>query len=368
MNILKNTAKVALTCLVVSSIAWGYLALHEQDEPSVVSTANADVSFFNFAAQSKHERFLDTLKEEGFEEPREYDWNGNKFYFTLKHSSDEPIDMMRQMQRAFVRNKVNQKAHLFKPTPFNAGFMGEPGNLEAMLRSKTTKKFDEKQRKHIYSAIEKTDSLTDYFNGGIVPYDVQDSFVGMRGIQLKEQEKNKDKSIGEVFKHMASTIKNGKKIDDQVSRFYNMEAFRTKGGGKTTMTAVWSQKDLDMSKYKSETNARLEANHDIPSCTGCVRTMDFSGQGVESSYANNMFMSKNSTPAESQRFYSIELARKGWKQSEATHLLQELHRKGQIPVGANVQSYAKGKEFITVVSHPSDTYANTTVVQVLESL
>lgn len=366
MNILKNTSKVILTCLVVASIAWGFLALNEQRAPSPIKTAEADVSFFNFAPTTKHDRFVQTLKEEGFEEPREYDWNGNKFYFTLKHDSKSPVDMMRNMQHAFVRNKVNDKAHLFKPEAVDFAYISDGDKLSALADAADRQKFTPGQERFVRTTAQQIAPVTDYFNGGIIPFKVEDNYVGMRGVELKK--KTKDGNIVDVFKQMTKGIAKGQKIDEQVSRFYNMEAFKPKGSPKTTMTAMWSQADIDMSKYNAKQDPRVEANHTIPSCGGCIRTMDFRGQGVEASYANNMFMSKNINPAASQRFYSIELARKGWKQSEATHLLRELYRKGEIPVGANVQSYAKGKDFITVVSHRSDIYKGMSVVQVLESL
>lgn len=347
--------KLLLTGSMVGLIGWGILTFSgNPSQPS--QTAQADITAMNFAPLSKHEKFVKTLKKQGFEKPRSYDWNGNKFYFTLKHTNKSPRQASRDLQRAFQKMGVNKKAHLSQPAKFDLGMVLHPEKIHKLSQ--------DQQKEKIQNMFDHKARMDDFFNGGIVPFRMEEGHTTMTGVKLKKSPKNGE-SI-HLVKTIMKDIKNKRKIDENVSRMYNIEAFRSPGSHKTTMTAMWSQENIDLNKF--DKGKMTNHNKNIPTCNGCVRTMSFRAQKEEKGYANNVFMSKNHTPKQAHNFYQHALGSRGWKRADSTEFLRRAQKDGLMPkFGGSIESYAKGKKFITVMAHPSKLHPQSTVIQVMES-
>lgn len=347
--------KLALTGSMVCAIGWGVLTF-SGDPAQPTQTAEADITFMNFAPMSKHEKFVKTLRNQGFEKPRRYDWNGNKFYFTLKHTKKTPIEATRDLQRALKKSGVNKLAHLNAPGQLDMNMILDP--------KKMVKKSKAEREAYVNNLLNHKQRLDDFFGGGMVPFRMDKGHTTMAGVQLKKAPKNGD-SLNMVTQ-IVKDIKNKRKLDDNISRLYNLEAFRSPGSRKTTMTAMWSQKNIDLNKFDKD--KMTNHNKNIPTCNGCVRTMSFRAQKEEKGYANNVFMSKTLNPKEAHNYYQRALGSRGWKRADSTEFLRRAQKDGLMPkFGGSIESYAKGKKFITVMTHRSELDPKSTVIQVMES-
>ena len=347
-----NSLKVGLTGVIVCSIGWAILTFSGDPAEPIGKKAEADIFGFDFAPKSQHNKIVDTLLEEGFERPRAYDWNGNKFFFTLKHEDKEPLEVTRDLQRAFKRNGANKNAHLFHPKQLDMSVLTNPEKFKTMPK--------QDQERFFRATLEHKDRLDDFFLGGIVPFHMDKDYVNMAGTAFKEPPKDSLEVVTKMLKHKGN-------FQNQIDRLYHIESFRRPNSDRSTTTAMWSQKGIDFDKFDPKKGKIENFNRDLPTCVGCELITSFRGQDGEDKYANNIFNAKHTSPDQAQQFYRVGLERRGWKRAEATELLYKAQRDGLMPnYGAMIESYARGKDFITVIAHPSDLDGSTTI-QLLES-
>lgn len=351
-NALTNSLKVAVTGFIVCTVGWGILTFSGDPAEPISKKAEADIFGFDFAPKSKHAKVVDTLLDDGFEPPRTYDWNGNKFFFTLKHQNKEPMEVMRDLQGLLKQNGVNKHAHMFMPTQLDMGILTNPDKFKNLPKAE--------QEKFVKATMEHKARLDDFFAGGIVPFHMEKDYMNMAGTVLKDPPKDSLGVVTKMLKHKGN-------FQNQIERLYHVESFRRPNSNNSTTTAMWSQKNVDFDKFDPKKGKIDNVNHNIPSCVGCELITSFRGQDNEDKYANNIFSAKHTSPAQAHSFYKSSLERRGWKRAETTDFLYKAQRDGLMPqFGAMVESYARGKDFITVIAHPSDLDGSTTV-QLMES-
>lgn len=347
-----NSMKIGLTGVIVCTIGWGILTFSGDPSEPISTKAEADIFGMDFAPRSQHGKIVDTLMDEKFEHPRAYDWNGNKFFFSLKHQNKEPMDAMRELQHALKRGGVNKQAHLFLPKQLDMSVLTNPEKFKTMPKAE--------QERFVKATMEHKARLDDFFGGGIVPFNMEKDYVNMAGTAFKEPPKDSLEVVTKMLKHKGN-------FQNQISRMYHVETFRRPNSNDSTTTAMWSQKDIDFDKFDPKKGKIENVNRDIPACIGCELITSFRGQDKEDVYANNIFSAKHTSPQQAHSFYKSTLERKGWKRAEATDILYKAQQDGLMPnYGAMIESYAKGKEFLTVIAHPSDLDGSTTV-QLMES-
>lgn len=350
------TAKLGAAGATIFAIGAIFLVANPSvEEP--VEQAEADIFDFDLMApHTKQEKFVQTLMDEGMEKPRSYDWNGNKFFFTMTQTKESPTEVMHRLQNAFVRDGVNTKAHHALPPAMNKA----TPPLELINADK------QEQQRSMKIYLENKDWTDDFFGGGVVPTHVSKDYIMMHGSTTKARAEDSIDFLGEALKSM----KKGYKLEDSISAMRFVDIQRNRNSGMTTVTATWSQDDLNWRKLRNERDPlALDVSTDtsIPSCIGCERVMRFAGEGPESSYISNVFTGAGSIK-QATDFYDRAMANRGWAVSDTSIAMENLMRQGHVSRGddATLRHYSKGKEFATILIYRDDETGDVTA-QVLQS-
>lgn len=320
-TLLKAFAKTLGATLIIMLAGWVILSWSE-DPTQGPQEAKADITSFDFAPKSKHERFLDTLREQGFERPRSYDWNGNTMFFSMKRTRDDPMHVLRDIQEGLVRHGVNKKAHL---NAVQGMTQKERKSIEQVHKLSPNKKH------HVINSLRaQLDAYDDFFGGGLVPTAASTDYISMLG---GTSQNRTDSSLGFIKERFDDYKKTGKKkpLTESFRAMRSIEAFKNEGTNFTTVTAVWSDEHLDMNKFRPDsTGSNLSVNPKIPVCLGCTRLMRFAGEDKESKYVNNVYAG-NQTVFETVKFYDIALGRRGWVRSESNRAMEVMRKLGHMP-------------------------------------
>lgn len=347
-NWLKNTLKVTAAGATIFAIGTAVLTL-EPDTPEV-KDVEADILALNFGPQSTNEKFTEAIDELGLDEPRAYDWNGNKVFFSTMTTQDEPIQVLRQFQDKFVEKGINKKRWT-RSLP----------KSEAAANPQDWKHLPKGEREEAAAMLEQRfDRVSEFMSGGIVPTQISEDYVSMTGMESKGDAEHGLEFLNEVLGAGGFT-----EASKQVKSMRWVEAIRE--GSRTRVSAVWSDDELDMSKFEESRHAsRVSASTTVPVCMGCERKMRFAGESEgEERYASNVFVGDLSVE-DAISFYKRAMPNRGWKLSDTSHLL-EIARAQQIkpPSDARLLSFSNERDFITLLVHPR--HDGKTVVQAFES-
>jgi hypothetical protein len=310
--------KVLGTIGIVAGLAFGFAYYGQQQ--GFVKKADADIVTSTFAPKTKQQRFVDSLKEYGFAEPRMYDWDGNDVFFTSKTTRKSPSMAAREMQEIFERRGVNEKAYMSVPK---------------MVLPESAK--DDPKPEHFYKIM---DPYRQMHDGDIVPFRWGKNQVAMGGVEMEG-----DPRPDEILR----AVVEDKVIFEGMKRLRYVEAFRAPGDDKTTMTATWSDGNLDFKKFGGGKGTTVDSV--VPACPGCERMRRFGGTGDESGYVENLYKT-NKSPKQMLDFYQEALEKRGWKKSKATKLIEGMERLGhKEDDGVQFDAYARGRIFLHVVSY-----------------
>ncbi len=333
---IKTTGAVAII-VAIASVILTAKSPHELN----IAEADADISWGSLMPQrSNQQRFVTTLMEEGFAKPRSYDWNGNKFFFSMMETSESPAEVTARLQNGFVRNKINKKKYLTAAQPVPV----EGTNIKP---------------DQIPSSMKSFEQWEEFFTGGIIPLDVTTNSITMSGSQTKNNAKN--------AAEMLINVTENKGLEKSIKSMRFIEASKPEGSTKTTVTATWSDENLSFDKWQQRGEG-LDFSVDaaIPACIGCERDMRFAGEDKESGYKQTVFSGHNTVEA-TNRFYNQALGNRGWQPTESAAVMDELREKGLIPYGGpEITNYARGKEFISVLVYP-DQETGRAVTHIVES-
>jgi len=352
MNVLDSKAittfaKLAFTGATVFAIGW--IGLTVGDTKTGVKEAQADIWSLDFAPKSRQQRFVETLMDEGMEKPRAYDFNGNQMFFSTATTNESPVQVLRRFQDGFVRHGVNKKRHdQLPPALQNAVGLAHIKDAPPAERQKTLAVY-KRNFEH----------LNGLFSGEVVPMQVSRNRVMMMGTGSNDGAKK-----GIEFLHESLTnLKKGKDpINDTVDVMRYVEAYR-QPNGKTRINAIYSDENLDLDKFKHDTESvGTGVSSTVPSCLGCKRMFRVKGES-EQEYAANGFES-HGTPADSMAFYDRALANRGWHKTDASKFLDEARRRGAAPDDALLANYSRDGRFITLIAYPDE---HGSVVQAFES-
>lgn len=346
-----NLLKLGGAGATICAIAWAFLTL-SPDPVEPVKQAEADIFSLDFAApKSKEARFVEALQDEGMEKPRTYDWNGNTFFFSMKQTKDDPLTVMRDFQHTFARRGVNKKAHLKLP-PSIANALPPQDLKEAAPAG-------QKRSSEIYT--QNLERLDDFFSGGVVPTEVGRDYIAMAGTTSKQGADSGLSFLEERLKNVHNPI------ESNVAAMRFIDARRNPHTGLTTVTATWSDKNLDFRKFRNERDVlALSADEEIPTCIGCERLMRFAGHGDESDYTNHSFRGGGS-PQQVASFYDRALSARGWEAAESSKAMELMRRRGLGPKnGAIFRTYVRGDTFLNVVIYTNERTGETTA-QLVES-
>jgi hypothetical protein len=343
-------AKVLAATAVVWAAGLAVISFSNRGGESIdigVQEAEADIWGLTFADRSKHESFIKVLEETGMEQPREYDWNGNRVFFSTMTTSQSPRSSLRAFQDEFVRKGVNQKAHYDRPGMKNIGLLEQtdvtPGESKAFGDD-------------IGQFMAWQD---DFWGGGVVPMVGNDDHFQMMGGTSGDGESD---SALDVVSRMTDK---GANYNHGIKAMRYVDAYR-EGPNRTRITAIWSDEDLDLMKFanKEKYEDKTYNTSTVPACAGCERKMRFKGKGAENSYASNIDEGTQNPDAMID-YYDRALRNRGWQKSDSTRIMQEARTSGIMPndIG-QILVYSRGKDFITVTAQP--TSENKTLVQIME--
>jgi len=347
---LTGFGKLTVAGCTIALIALGFLTMNPDPEQPV-KQAEADIFELGMGPTDKQDLFVQSLKELDMEKPRPYDWNGNKFYFSMKQTKQSPLEVMRDFQEKFAQNGVNSKAYITDVPTIN--------QATPVLELKDASETERKKTAEIYK--QNVQRLDDFFNGGVIPVHVSEDYVAMSGSTPKMEA---DGAL-DYLKNMAE---NRQSLGESVRAMRFVDARRNRSTGLTTVTATWSDRDLDIKKLtnRSDTTS-LNVDPDIPSCMGCERLMRFAGEDKEENYVDHVFAGSGSVN-QIMAFYDHALKSRGWMPGDSSYALERFMAKG-LPVNdpaARVRYYARGNTFLTVLAYP-DSSKPRTIVHLLES-
>lgn len=312
---IRTVGKILGTFGIVAGMALGFSWYGQGGD--FFGDAGADIVTSSFAPKTKQAKFVDSLQEYGFSQPRMYDYDGNTVFFSTKTTRKSPSIAAREMQEIFHKNGVNDRVYNGIPQ-----FYLDP------------------EDKDDPEAFEKAMGGYEHLmSGQMVPVKWERNSVAMGGLEM---EGNPDSlEVLEAFTK-------GRNILEGVKRVRYVDAFRSEPTEKTSMTATWSDGDLDFDKFAS--NSRPDRT--VPACPGCDRIRRFGGSGEESPYVENVFAT-NHPPEKMRKFYREALKARGWELSEASALLSVMEEMGfkESDRGKRFDAYARAGVFLHVLTY-----------------
>ncbi|TXD37041.1 hypothetical protein FRC98_09890 [Lujinxingia vulgaris] len=297
-----------------------------------VQPAQADIWDVFLSQSNKHENFMRALQKEGMSAPREYDYNGNRVYFSHATTSESPREVLERFQRAFVREGVNKIEH---------HTVREPVAVEDTHDGET-----------FMQAMAGADEL---FSGGLIPVENTRNYMAMVGAETKKGAADWKEAIVEM--------QGGAKTpEDTVRALRYVDAFREEGSLNTTITAVWSDQALDLSKFRNHAPGSVHPfEYKVPVCTGCTRVSRISGTEEEAGIHAILYRSPNSINA-TLGFYEREMARYGWELEPVMRGLAAMQRERSAPYEVSqVRSYSREGYTLTLIVY-RDSYDGQTYV------
>lgn len=298
-----------------------------------VQPAEADIWDVFFSQSNKHENFMRALQKEGMAAPREYDYNGNRVYFSHATTSESPREVLHRFQAAFVRENVNTYAHdtIRVPVPVE-----ETQDHDTFLQSMA--------------------GADELFSGGLIPVQDTRNYMAMVGAETRQGAAGWEDA-------MVETQGGAKTPEETVRALRYVDAWREEGSLQTTITAVWSDQALDLSKFRTYApGSVIPFEFEVPMCTGCSRISRISGTDEEAGIHAILYRSPNSINA-TLGFYEREMARYGWEMEPAMRGLATLEQNHVAPYEASqVRSYLRQGQSLTLVvyrdSHDGQTYVS----------
>ena len=137
----------------------------------------------------------------------------------------------------------------------------------------------------------------------------------------------------------------------RVRAFRSIEADYHPKSNKTHVTASWSDEDFDAKKMQPKRFHQIdqsEVTGGLPLCEGCLRTLDFGGNGNEAGYSTQQITSPGTTRAASD-FYLKQLTKDGWEVSESSIATNEIFKQlGQKVYGSRWIRVTRGNEHMSV--------------------
>lgn len=347
---LKNTLKLALAASFLLAVGWSVI-LFNGSPAAPIKDAQADIAMLSFAPKTPQQRFVEGLDELGMEEPRSYDWNGNKVFFSMMRTKDSPQEVLHKAHKIFKNKGLNKGSRPELP----------PDLAEALVHYSKHNKLPKNSEDTLADVELNIGHYNDFFTGGLVPV------VNTPGRVVMAGGTGHGKNITDVASYLAAQRENKRGAIDQVKAMHVLEAVRNPGETSSLVTAVWSDEDLDMRRFMNEGEG-VATNPELPSCTGCSRLMALGGESKhERNYNSTSFSAPaNANPDTIVNFYDRSLGARGWRRMESSVLLDKLRSRKDIPVQPpeGLVGYARDGQFITLdISKTQDA----TLVQLMQS-
>ena len=331
---LVGVLKIGFAGAIICAFAFALVIF---DSPSgEVSEAEADIWAFFASETTKHEDFVRTLQEEGMSPPREYDYHGNRVFFSYDTTRERPRQVMNRFEQAFKRNGVNKYVHGTAREPIHPTHVKDEDTL-----------------------AQGWVGLSEIWTGGMVPVEVTRNRMAMVGLETPQGAETLDEVLVETG---AGKIA----VEDMVGAVRVLEANRDERSGQTTITAVWSDENLDLRKFRPDPRTRSEGGahpieFQIPTCPRCVRVSRLSGTEQEAGYHTILYRSQSSIN-EVLRFYENRMQDYGWRSDDSMRGLVALQQRQLAPgaMESEIRAYRRDAMMLTLLiyrdRHDGQTY------------
>lgn len=339
---LKTSLKLLVAGSTIAAIGWGILTMHPDQG---VQQADADILSLGFAPKGNTQKFQDSLDELGMDKPRQYDWNGNKMFFSTMVTDEEPLQVLDRMQRKFYEKGLNDKVYSgVQKAPLTKDL--RPGNKADQAAALA----------HVSESFEKNGN---FFTGGIIPQVVTEDYVSMSGMDSKSNAKDPIAFIKEVHARKSS------RLSDSVGAVRVVEAFRE--ANKTRVTATWTDDEVDFAKFRNASNKPdVGGDAKIPACMGCERVMRFKGE-TDEGYTATLFQAKSMPKNDVVSFYTRAMTNRGWRMAPAALAMEAAEKQGlRAENSVEFLAFARGKEFVTILVYVDE--EGRTIAKVMESI
>jgi len=281
---IRNGLKLTVTGGIVFAIGFATLTQNPA-EPTQVTEASADISFFNGKDGSEFTRAMASL---GLE-PRPYDFNGNVMYFASGYADGKtPDDILHIVQDELVRYGVN-KANYSDVTP-----------MQEHLRSVDWRKDQDGAGFAPLAGVSKA-----YLSGEVIPIDKSPHYVAMAGVN---PQKSYDKIIDDYRAHPSGGV------NEQLGGYRFIDATAEPSLDRTMVTAVWSDDDFSANKFENKSFIKSPPDPNVPSCIGCDRDFRMKSLAPNEPFAANKFTT-NADLNTTYSFYKTAMENRGWQES-----------------------------------------------------
>ena len=329
-----NGLKIALCGAVIAAIAVTFVVFGPQGE---VEDAEADIFWFGPSSlqDSKHQRFVDLLDDQGFSEPQPYDWNGNILFFSHGETTESPRQVAARMQEAFLRDGINDRIF---PVPPDPTALGDESATAA---------------ERAYAAL----AAEEFFTGGMIPIVDTGDHVAFTSVEVAAKGGNLD-NLDEMFV-ILGLLPQHLGISSIFNNMRYVEIFRPEGSRKTQKIAVFGDEKVNFNRFQPGTGGAMPhrgADDTVPSCPGCERTSRFSGMESQDGFEMQSFDSPDTVDGV-LAFYTRAMLVRGWELSsgaDVTRFLDHFYppsvmeeRTGDVAV------FARGSEVVHVHAYPA---------------
>lgn len=317
-----TSAKVLATLAVITGIAW--IIVGDTDELEVkVQEADADLYWMNAGKDTKHTKFVNSIRDYGFEAPQTYLWNGVNMSVARKTTEMSPQEVLYDMQAHFFKAGINNDVF---SRPTNPEVLGDP---------------DAKPGEKLLAAH----MGAEFVAGAMIPVADRADYTAMVGVDTAGNAEDYVAFVEKASKARSS--------DDIFNATRYVEAFRDGSDRNTTVLAIWSDRELKVSQLTPD-GVEHRQIEDMPVCMGCDVTSQVEGRGDQSGFIA-MTLESRDTPEGVLQFYKRALPTRGWLEDNSAALTQRaLRETNETPID-HTATFNKDNRSLTVQSYWDET-------------
>jgi hypothetical protein len=322
-NVVTTLLKLAFCGATIAMVAWAIVIV---DGSGDVKETSADLLSLSPVPMTNTARFEEALDGLNHSEPRVFDHNGNEIGFSSRTTRKRPTRLLADYQRAFVEAGINERTYLGRP-----GADVDPD-----------KPVDDRLRAADQEALVRQEAM---MSGQVIPLDIDKERVSM-GSVLVEGKPQTRRALREQFKETGP-----KNLGELYDGYRYIVAERDEESGVTSVTAAWSRGEFDMERNRPKTGRearKLDEQTGIPTCVGCSRVTDFSGQANAVDDHVAIFGSRRD-PGQLTHFYDQAMRQRGWKRTSTNRMLDSvLDYAEQAPDRLRLRQYERNGEMTTI--------------------
>lgn len=182
-------------------------------------------------------------------------------------------------------------------------------------------------------------------SGQVIPLEIQANRVTMGSVLLEGKPQTRRALRDQLA---ADGPKDLSKLYDG---YRYIVAERDEESGVTSVTAAWSRGEFDMERNEPKTGSEareLDEQTGIPTCIGCSRVSDFSGQANAADDHVTVFGSQRD-PGQLTHFYDQAMRQRGWQPTRTNRLLgRVLDYADDAPDNLRLRQYQRNGEMMTI--------------------